>query len=149
MDYSKLVRAVRSSLDQGDYLEQGVGNLVGAQIVCDLHVPSRSFVVKRGNWFPNQKNPPLSEGANYHSGKRRIIAFQKPDFVLLLEAERWFGEDTHPKLLTLDDYKKIHENFMQEIGSYGFIRSGEKIESVLQELVNREVKIFEEITGKY
>jgi len=148
-----LVGKVRSALEseQGldrNLLQEGRGNLEGAEVVFDRDIPAYSVDRKSKSFVRYFENTPI-EVDRKDMPRRRITAFRNPDLVILLIPDGWFSVGTSAKLLSLEDYKKQHEEFLRDMGRYGFINEGDKIVSIFQELVDKECRIYEEIVSKY
>jgi|SRR3989344_4931862 len=148
-----LVGKVRCALEseQGldrNLLQEGRGNLEGAEVVFDRDIPAYSVDRKSKSFVRYFENTPI-EVDRKDMPRRRITAFRNPDLVILLIPDGWFSVGTSAKLLSLEDYKKQHEEFLRDMGRYGFINEGDKIVSIFQELVDKECRIYEEIVSKY
>ena len=117
-------------------------NLKDAKVGLDIDIPGYHSIVQRGDWFPNMRHPPLVEGNVYTMPFRRIIAFKDPDLILIIATK---GD----VLFTPSDYKQRHEAWLAEIGNYGFIRGNEISPSVLQDVVDKEIEIFEKVMANY
>ena len=148
-----LVGKVRSALEseQGldrNLLQEGRGNLEGAEVVFDRDIPAYSVDRKSKSFVRYFENTPI-EVDRKDMPRRRITAFRNPDRILLLITDGWFSVGTKADLLTLENYQKQHQKFLKDMGIYGFIHEGERIVSVFQELVDKECKIYEEIVSKY
>lgn len=138
---SGLVEKVKLALDtvnnvNKNLLQEGKGNLNGAKVVFDENIPFYSAQIPR-------------DGHYIHMDPRRITAFKNPDLILILKTTGWFGVETKAELLTPENYKAKHQEFLEEITSYGFEHKNGMRVSVLQGIVDKEEDIFERVMANY